>query len=217
MVKGIGRRISAVAGDENRQDGGGCLSPCSLFSNQLMATAERTFLLPCTCSARVSVTAGQAGGRTACAACGREIDVPRLRDLSIYAVDQPPTEVATRSGLGRGLVVAGCAVAIGAAVLGSSLVPIGGLFFPQPATVTEIRAAVAAAAPTDVHSAWQSIARSGVARPATREELRLQQFAANVAGVANLLWGISSIGLVVAVAGAVIAASGRSAGGGTSR
>ena len=182
-----------------------------------MATAERTFLLPCTCSARVSVTAGQAGGRTACAACGREIDVPRLRDLAAYAVDQPRGTVVPRSGLGRGLVVAGCAVAIGAAVLASSLVPIGGLFFPQPTTVTEIRAAVSAAPPTDVHSAWQSMARSGVARPATQEELRLQQFAAHAAGVAKLLWGAAGIGLVMAVVGAAIAASGRSAGGGAPR
>jgi hypothetical protein len=115
------------------------------------------------------------------------------------------------------LVVAGCAVSIGAAVLALSLVPIGGLFFPQPATVAEIRAAVSAAPSTDVHSTWQSIARSGVARPATQEELRLQQFAAHAAGVAKLLWGISGIGLTMAVAGAVIAASGRSAGGGAPR
>ena len=182
-----------------------------------MATAERTFLLPCTCSARVSVTAGQAGGRVACSACGREIDVPRLRDLAAYAVDQPGAAGVPRSRLGRGLVVAGCAVSIGAAVLALSLVPIGGLFFPQPATVAEIRAAVSAAPSTDVHSTWQSIARSGVARPATQEELRLQQFAAHAAGVAKLLWGISGIGLTMAVAGAVIAASGRSAGGGAPR
>jgi len=182
-----------------------------------MATAERTFLLPCTCSAIVSVTAGQAGGRTACAACGSEIDVPRLRDLAAYAVDQPRGTVVPRSGLGRGLVVAGCAVAIGAAVLASSLVPIGGLFFPQPTTVAKIRAAVSAAPPADVHLAWQSMARSGVARPATQEELRLQQFAAHAAGVAKLLWGVSGIGLVMAVAGAAIAASGRSAGGGAPR
>ena len=179
-----------------------------------MATAERTFLLPCTCSARVSVTAGQAGGRAACSACGREIDVPRLRDLAVYAVDQPDAAGAPRSGLGRGLVVAGCAVAIGAAVLALSLVPIGGLFFPQPATAKEIRSAVAAAPPTDVHSAWRSIVSSGVARPATQEELRLQQFAAHVAGVAKLLWGISGIGLAMAMAGAAIAASGRSTRGG---
>jgi len=112
------------------------------------------------------------------------------------------------------LVVAGCAVAIGAAVLALSLVPIGGLFFPQPATAKEIRAAVAATPPTEVHSAWRSIVSSGVARPATQEELRLQQFAAHAAGVAKLLWGISGIGLAMAVAGAAIASSGSSTGGG---
>jgi hypothetical protein len=61
------------------------------------------------------------------------------------------------------------------------------------------------------------MARSGVARPATQEELRLQQFAAHAAGVAKLLWGVSGIGLVMAVVGAAIAASGQSAGGGAPR
>jgi len=65
-----------------------------------------------------------------------------------------------------------------------------------------------------VHSAWRSIVSSGVARPATQEELRLQQFAAHAAGVAKLLWGISGIGLAMAVAGAAIASSGSSTGGG---
>lgn len=115
------------------------------------------------------------------------------------------------------MLVVGCAVAISAAALAVSLVPIGGLFFPQPATVAEIRAAINAAPTTDVHSAWQSMARSGVARPPTEQELRLQQFAAHASGVAKLLWGISGIGMAVALAGVAIAASGRAAGGGEPR
>jgi hypothetical protein len=185
-----------------------------------MATAERIFLLPCTCSAQVPVTAGQAGGRAACAACGREIDVPRLRDLAGYAVQQPHAAVAQRSGrsgVGRGLLVAGSAAAIGAALLAVSLVPVGGLFFRQPPTVAEIRSAVAAAPTVQVHEVWQSMARSGVGRPATQEELRLQQFAAHATGVARLLWGISGVGLVTALAGAAIALSARVAGGGEGR
>lgn len=182
-----------------------------------MATAERIFLLPCTCSARVPVTAGQAGGRTSCSSCGREIDVPRLRDLAGYAVDQPRGAEPPRSGVGRGLLVAGSAAAIGAALLAVALVPVGGRFFRQPPTVAEIRAAVAAAPAVQVHEAWQSMARSGVGRPATPEELRLQQFAAHATGVARLLWGISGVGLVTALAGATIAASGQAAGRGARR
>lgn len=179
-----------------------------------MATAERIFLLPCTCSARVPVTAGQAGGRASCSSCGREIDVPRLRDLAGYAVEQSRAAEAPRSGVGRGLLVAGSAAAIGAALLAAALVPVGGLFFRQPPTAAEIRAAVAAAPTVQVHEAWQSMARSGVGRPATQDELRLQQFAAHATGVTTLLWGLSGVGLVTALLGATIAASGRSAGAG---
>ena len=182
-----------------------------------MATAERSFLLPCACTARVPVTAGQAGGRVSCSSCGREIDVPRLRDLAGYAVEQPRVAAAPRSGLGRGLLVAGSAAAIGAALLAVALVPVGGLFFRQPPTVAELRAAVAAAPTVQVHEVWQSMARSGVGRPATQEELRLQQFAAHATGVARLLWGISGVGLVTALAGAAIAFSGRAGGGGERR
>lgn len=182
-----------------------------------MAIAERTFLMPCPCSASVSVTAGQAGGRVVCPACGREIEVPRLRDLAAYAVDHAAAASVPRSGVARGLVVAGCAIAISAAALAVVLVPIGGLFFPQPPTVAEIRAAINAAPSTDVHAAWQSMATSGVARPPTQQELRLQQFAAHASGVAKLLWGVSGIGIVMALVGVAIAASERAAGGGEPR
>jgi hypothetical protein len=68
-----------------------------------------------------------------------------------------------------------------------------------------------------VHEVWQSMARSGVGRPATQEELRLQQFAAHATGVARLLWGIAGVGLVTVLAGAAIALSARVAGGGEGR
>ena len=36
--------------------------------------------LPCSCSAEVVVTAGQAGGSVECPRCGRVLSVPKLRD-----------------------------------------------------------------------------------------------------------------------------------------
>lgn len=182
-----------------------------------MATVERVFLLPCPCSERVSVTAGQAGGRATCPACGRSIDVPRLRDLAAYAVVPVAASGPPRSGLGRGLLVAGSALAAVAALVALALVPIGGLLFPQPPTPAEIRAAVAAAPMPQIYEGWQSMARSGVGRPPSQEELRLQQFAANSVTVGRLLWGVAGIGLAMALAGAAVSAAGRSAGGGAPR
>jgi hypothetical protein len=182
-----------------------------------MATVERVFLLPCPCSGRVSVTSGQAGGQASCPACGRVIDVPRLRDLAAYAVEPAAASRPPRSGFGRGLLVAGSALGIAAAVVALSLVPIGGLFFPQPPTVAEIRAAVATAPMAQVYEGWQVMARSGVGRPPSLEELRLQQFAANSVTVGRLFWAFSGIGLVMALAGAALTATSRSGGDETPR
>lgn len=160
------------------------------------------------------MTAGQAGGQASCPACGRFLDVPRLRDLAAFAVEPAAASGPPRSGLGRGLLVAGSALGVAAALLALSLVPIGGLFFPQPPTVAQIRAAVATAPLPQVYEGWQSMARSGVGRPPSPEELRLQQFAANTVTVGRLLWGVSGIGMVMALAGAALSAAGRSAGSG---
>ena len=159
------------------------------------------------------MTAGQAGGQASCPECGRAIDVPRLRDLAAYAVEAAAASGSPRSGLGRGLIVAGSALGVAAAVLALVLVPLGGLFFPQPPTMAEIRAAVAAAPLPQVYEGWQVMTRSGVGRAPSPEEHRLQQFAGKAATVGRLLWGVSGIGLVMALAGAALTASGRSAGG----
>ena len=215
MVKGIGRRTSAAGGPAAIVPVTAALPVLrSLPPDPLMATAERSFLMPCACAARVPVTAGQAGGRVRCPACGREIDVPRFRELAAFAVEQPRTVAGPASGMARGLVVAGMSLAVIAALLAIALVPVGGRFFRQPPPIALIREAVAGASLADIHAAWQSMARSGVGRPATAEELRIQQFAAHAAGVARLLWGASGVGLVVALAGAAVAAARRSSGAG---
>jgi hypothetical protein len=42
----------------------------------------KRYLLPCVCSARIAVSAGQAGDRIRCPACGAEQPVPRLGELA---------------------------------------------------------------------------------------------------------------------------------------
>ena len=42
----------------------------------------KTYLLPCTCSARIEIGPGQAGGTVTCAACGATLAVPRLGELA---------------------------------------------------------------------------------------------------------------------------------------
>ncbi|MCE9631626.1 MAG: hypothetical protein K8S94_13040 [Planctomycetia bacterium] len=180
-----------------------------------MATAERTYLVPCACSARVAVTAGQAGGRVACPACGGSIDVPRLRDLEQYEVTAVTSgEPLVGWDASRGLLFAGVAIALVATVAAANVARIGGGMFPQPPADNTIRAAVRAAPIVDVHAAWQAIAVSGVQRPPTEEEIRIGQFSRTAGGISMVLWGVAGLGAALAAAGgAMLASRGRPAGG----
>lgn len=166
-----------------------------------MTKAERSYLVPCSCSARLPVTAGQAGGTIVCRACGREIDVPRLRELAAFAVEPGRAEAPATAAPGRGMIVAGSVVAVAAAALAVALVPLGRFFFSQPPTPEVIRAAIDAAPPASIQFAWQALAATGVHRPPTAEELQLQQFAAHASGVAMFLWGVAVLGALLVAAG----------------
>ncbi len=174
-----------------------------------MSSVDRIFLIPCACSARVAVTTGQAGGTIDCPACGQRVEIPRLRDLASLAVPPTPSAVVPRTGwdAARGLVFAGALIAILGAILATSLIRIGGLFFRQPASVAAIRAAVRSAPVGEVHAAWKTSSTMGVRRPPTEEELRLQQFAKTSSGIETVGWGLACIGVVIAVAGGLLIAS----------
>lgn len=169
-----------------------------------MSPADRQFAVPCECSAGVPVTAGQAGGRVACPACGRGVDVPRLRDLvpdtGHSATVAMPRSAAPAWNAGRGLAVAGTALALLAAIT-AAVLPVGSRLFPQPVSEAAIRAAVEAAPLGDVLAAWRSMAATGVRRPPMQEEQRLQQFTAMCERVSRLLWAVAAAGTCVAVAG----------------
>ena len=167
-----------------------------------MPTSERIYLVPCECSARIRATAGQAGDRLACPACGLGVDVPRFRDLTACERERPATlPRATRWDAGRGLLRAGIASAVISAILAVSLVRVGVLFFPQPPELSLIRDAVARAPLADIQAAWQSLASTGVRRPATQDEHRLGQFAKTTSGVVTLLWVLAGVGTATALAG----------------
>lgn len=174
-----------------------------------MSIADRMFLVPCACAARMPVTAGQAGETIVCTACGSPIAVPRLRDLSRFAAETPADGRAAPNGwdAARGLMLAGGAITILGAILATSLVRIGGMFFDQPAGAATLRSAVQAVPVGELHAAWKTFATTGVRRPPTEEELRLQQFAKTSSGIATFGWALAGIGAVVAAAGGLLCAS----------
>jgi hypothetical protein len=175
-----------------------------------MPIMERRYLVPCGCSARLPVTAGQAGERLVCSACGRSVEVPRLRDLVRLEGEGVGGHERGAWDPSRGLLFVGGVVAIVAAIAAANVHVIGARFFRQPPDAHAIRTAVRAASPVDIHSAWHSLAASGVRRSPTEEELRLQQFTRSARGVAAVLWASAGIAAAVAVAGGLLAITRRS-------
>lgn len=167
---------------------------------------RKRYLLTCGCSATVTVGPGQAGGGVTCPRCGASLAVPRLGELarlpaavSVPATSSSPWTAAHGCALG-GSLVALLAVAA-AASIGAA---------PRPLVEEAmIRAGVAAASTSDVHKAWQALARSGVARPTMADEERIQQVARSARAVSTVLWTVAAVGAAVAIGGGVALARGR--------
>jgi hypothetical protein len=67
-----------------------------------------------------------------------------------------------------------------------------------------IRAAVESADAVMIHKAWQAVKRSGVDRGAVAEEMLVRQAADSVGRVAMLLWSVSALGVMAAIAGSIV-------------
>jgi len=158
----------------------------------------KTFLLPCPCSVDIPVSAGLAGGRVSCPSCGREIDVPTLRELSRLREQPVALPAQTRWTVAHAVGLAGAALAV-IAWAGSVLVlPRTDIAFDRAA----IQAAVRAAPDPDIYKAWkQGLSRSGVARPPTPAEeqlLRARRFSDGVSRGLQILGGLGALAVAAA-------------------
>lgn len=164
-----------------------------------------TYLLPCACGAAAEVGPGQAGGRAACPRCGAPLAVPRLGDLARLP-QAPAASPASRpwTVAHACLLGGGCGLAlalVSALYLRSS---------PPPVFDHEtIRRAVAASPASDIHKAWQALARSGVARPPSPPEERAAQVSRAGKAVGTVLLTVAAVAAAVAVGGGVALARSR--------
>lgn len=167
-----------------------------------MPVVERTFAVPCPCSAVVSVTRGQAGTTLLCPACGAAIEVPRLRDLVLC---EAPAAAATGSRPAwdgaRGVAFAGATIALLAALAAAVVPAVGGLFVPQPARPDEVRRAVDATPIDTIHAAWTEMAQSGLKRTPSPMQMQFARFTRVARGLSRVLWGVAVAAAVVAAAG----------------
>lgn len=162
-----------------------------------MASGPKIFLLPCACAAEIEIVVGQAGGSLSCPACGRRVDVPKLRDfagLRVKSVAAAPP--GRRWGLPHAVALAGVAVAAiawgAAAVVGA--VP-KAAFSPE-----QIRADVRAEDDLVLYQGLQDLATASVARMPMREEFQLQRRAYFAAGMSRTLTMLGGVAAVVAAA-----------------
>lgn len=166
-----------------------------------MPVAERTFAVPCPCSAVLDVTSGQAGTRVACPTCGAAVDVPRLRDLLIRAAPAAASGSSRPAwDAARGATFAAATVALLAALAAAAAPPFGSLFVPHPPEADEVRRAVAAAPISAIHSAWTEMSQAGLIRTPSPQEVRFARFTRVTRGLSRVLWGVAVVAGGIAAA-----------------
>jgi hypothetical protein len=164
-----------------------------------VASVQKIFLLPCECSAEIEVVSGQAGGTTACPACGRRADVPKLREfasLRTKTVDdgRAGRDRATRWGPVHAAAAAGLALAAlawgGAAIVG--MVP-KAAFSPDL-----IRSDVSAENDVVLYQSLDALENASVIRMPMREEVELQRRTQFAVSMSRMLAAIGGLGAAVA-------------------
>jgi len=169
----------------------------------------KTFLLPCPCSVDIPVSAGLAGGRVSCPSCGREIDVPKFRELARLREQPVAVSTQTRWSAAHAVGLAGAALAVIAWAASMLVLPRADIAFDRAA----IRAAVRAAPDSDIYRAWkQGLSRSGVARPPTTAEEKLLRASRFSEGISRGLQILGGLGALAAAAAALKALSQQAAG-----
>ena len=188
----------------------------------------KRYLLPCVCSARIAVSAGQAGDRIRCPACGAEQPIPRLGELArleqaaddgserftqghFRPQDEHPAQgrpLANRTREAGSWTAAHACLLAGlfAMLLGGAAAVVVQATRSAVVDADMIRMAVQGGSIVDIHQAWQAFARQGVERPIMPDEAQLLRQAGIATAVGRLLWGVAALGLVLAIAGGVAVA-----------
>lgn len=175
---------------------GGVSGPAKLVA---VAKNMKRYLLPCGCSERIVVSAGQAGDAVECPACGARLTVPRLGGLAALELAAEAPSPRRQWTVGQGWGFAGLLIAAIAApaALGLRAWPVATPLVGD----AEIRAAVAATDIAMVHRAYREMARSGVRRPPLPDEARNQRLSRSAELFSGLLWAVAAGGAVLAAVG----------------
>jgi len=170
------------------------------------------YRLRCECGAETRVGTGRAGGQVACEACGRQLAVPTLRELTqLPRVDgDSPRPDALRRGvssrwtLGQGLLAGGLAIA----VLSWGLAALIFSATRSDPDMEYVRRQIDRAPFMRVYAAWQEMASRGVERDETIGEYRARNMGIRGRAASIALSVVGGIGAVIAAVGGLMAAAG---------
>jgi hypothetical protein len=171
------------------------------------------YRLRCECGAETQVGTGRAGGQVACEACGRQLAVPTLRELTqlprVHG-DAQGTGARDRAASGRwtlwqGLLAGGLAVAVVSWGLAA-------LIFSATRTdldMDRMRQQIDQAPFMRVYAAWRDMASGGVERDETVGEYRARNMGVRGRAAAITLSVVGGLAAAVAALGGVAAVAGR--------
>jgi len=159
------------------------------------------FLLPCECGADNSVTGAQAGGHIRCGACGRELTVPKFRDLGklrpAAPLDRPSGSARRWTAMHTMLLVGGLLAA--ASALGSlTVTPPSAEVFDAPT----LRDSVLGSPTSVVYEAWKvRFDPTGIDRPLSEMESKARSRSDFYTSLRDGLRAAAVLGLTGAVLG----------------
>lgn len=157
----------------------------------------KRYVLPCSCSRRIPVVAGQAGGAVTCPACGASMLVPRLGALERLEIEASAPTAA--EGAGWNAAWACLATGVALLVLGAAAAGWLRTRWTAIAGIDEgrIRTVVESAGVESVHAAWLDYELKGLSMAALPEERRAQQQATALRGLEVVAWTAAAVGGVV--------------------
>lgn len=178
-------------------------------------SASKNYLLPCDCSARIPVGAGQAGGTVTCPQCGSARKVPRLGDLAqLEVAAAAPQPARRRWTILHAVTAAGVVTAVVSAAAAWGIDAFNGASTRSFLNPDVIRESMKAADAAEAYRGWQAFSRGGIRRPPQAVEVKLERMERATGRIADVFRGLALVGLAIAVGGgAGLFATGRDAGG----
>ena len=166
------------------------------------------FLLPCPqCEHKIPVSAKHAGGQAVCSGCQTDVDIPKLRDLKLYADDADTSAASSRStaipgeqsrakGLlfALGVLIAIIGSAVGGYVLYSANQKFVRVEFEE--SLSKVEEKIDSMSPAELYEEWS-------ARPTTLgnwqefEFIKRNREATVLQTISFIVFGIAGVGLLM--------------------